>query len=161
MPEQTNVTWWNPFNLVDNPQNSVQPAPTAQPTQQAAVQAQTTENTSKQEEKWPSGLTKKIIQFIAKLAGQPDPETWAANTTAKTAQPADQGNQAIQNNTANFDNIMSWVTWFLDKIWNKIEDVTWINLDAPIQGNQTQNQTPTQAEQPQQTPAQPQTPAQQ
>lgn len=166
MPEQTNTTWWNPFNLIDNPQATapVQPAAPA-PVQNTAAPAAQPQTAA--EEKWPSGFTRKLIWFIAKLAGQPDPETWAPNTQAQPQAPQATApqNQTVPNNTASFDNIMSWVTGFLDKVENKIENVTGINLDAPIQNTQTpaQQAAPVQqpaAEQPAQ-PAQPQNPTQQ
>ena len=95
----------------------------------------------------PGGFTKKLIGFIAKLSGQPDPETgkwlWtlSVNTTqswqAQTA-PSVQGQQVTQvqqgvNLAKNpFDSIMWWVTGFLDKVESKVESVAWIDLDSPI-----------------------------
>ncbi len=126
-----------------------------QPVQQqsvASVQSEQTVNQPVQpvvnqsvpvkEYKWPGGFTKKLVSFLAKLSGQPDPETWTtspvaapANNAVVTTQP---GQAPVESavpaaKAANpFDSIMWWVTGFLDKVESKMESAAWVDLDAPI-----------------------------
>ena len=103
--------------------------------------------------KWPSGFTKKLVGFIAKLSGQPDPETWAwvqkpvAINTTNSQAPVNTGADIVKaKNTNPFDAIMGWVTGFLDKVEKKVENVAGVDLNAPInKPTQTvQNNVPTQ-----------------
>ena len=112
------------------------------------------ENTALKQE---SGIfVKKLIKGIAKIAGLPDPETWAsAKTSEKSAETATPGTNKLVNETNttleqdvekqeeqkkqedekkkfNFENVMSWVTWVLDKIEKKVEEKTGLDLDAPL-----------------------------
>lgn len=128
-----------------------QPIPQApvQQTTQTSVQnnVPTAKTVAPKLEAWPSGFTKKLIWFIAKISGQPDPETWEwAKNKLKTnvgktqnqnswkqLQNIDVKKQSWQVNP--FDSIMWWVTWFLDKVEKKVENVSGVNLDAPNMNN--------------------------
>ena len=86
----------------------------------------------------PGWFTKKLISFIAKLSGQPDPQTWKwvptapANVAPVQAGQAPVANVPAAKVTNPFDSIMGWVTGFLDKVESKVESVAWIDLDASI-----------------------------
>lgn len=124
------------------------------------------DNNKTTENKWdePHDITKQIVKFIAKLTWQPDPETWKQITQA----PQTSGNESNATETSetkkiDFDSVMAWVSWFIDKVWqtkvvssvtwvldkieNKIEEKTWISLDQAIQ----KVEKPTQTENTQQT----------
>jgi len=90
--------------------------------------------------KWPNGFTKKLVKFIAKLSGQPDPETWewkqieSTSGNQNTPQKNNIKSSAVQNKNT-FDNIMWGVTWFLDKVEKKVESVSGFDLDSSINQN--------------------------
>ena len=104
-----------------------------------------------------SGIfVKKLIKGIAKIAWLPDPETWAPakaaektaeNATPYTSKAVNETNTTLEQDVAkqeelkkqedekkkfNFENVMSWVTWVLDKIEKKVEEKTGLDLDAPL-----------------------------
>lgn len=94
------------------------------------------------EYKGPSGFMKSLIKFIAKISGQPDPETgkWVQ---VQSQQPVQDGSVSNNNQVSNkpknaFDSIMSGVTWILDTVEKKVENATWVNLDTPV-SNVNQN----------------------
>jgi len=162
--ENQPVMGGNPYDLVDNkiPKNDVQQdsvqnidSQVNQSVQQKTpVQntngIQVDENSSKSNQvvksqavqentnKWPNNFTKKLIKFIAKLSGQPDPETWKAKeikgnlNNQNTSQNNENTNVSVSQNKNTFDNIMWGVTWFLDKVEKKVEGVAGIDLDAPV-----------------------------
>lgn len=164
----------NPYDLVDNktPENNVQQAPVqnvepqvAQPVQQAPVENtnnlqvdvnapqvnQPVQNQPVQAKpyKWPSGFTKKLVKFIAKLSGQPDPETWAVKPVPQVTQNVNNVSQntsdatnAKTENKSPFDSIMWGVTGFLDKVEKKVENAAGIDLDAPVNKPVENKQTP-------------------
>ena len=126
-------------------------------TQQTESQNVNTQNTEKKTDE-PHDITKQIVKFIAKLTWQPDPETWKQITQA----PQTSGNESNATETSetkkiDFDSVMAWVSWFIDKVWqtkvvssvtwvldkieNKIEEKTWISLDQAIQ--KVEKPTPT------------------
>lgn len=129
--DQKPIQNWNPYDLVDN-------------------ENQKKENTNP--EKKESGIfVKKIVKIIAKLAWLPDPETWVSENTSKPAEKQnekttkqettleqdvvaqeEQKAKEEEKKAFNFDKIMSWVTWVLDKIEKKVEEKTWLDLDAPL-----------------------------
>ena len=120
----------NPYDLVDNTNQN--------------DQSGNSRNSDAQE----SGkFFKKIIKAIAKMAWLPDPETWEpakANTPTNTAETKDttleqdvvaqeeQKKQEEEKKKFSFENVMSGVTWVLDKIEKKVEDKTWLDFDAPL-----------------------------
>ena len=99
---------------------------------------------------------KKLVKGIAKIAGLPDPETWApakatekpaGGTTPDTGKQVNEENTTLEQDVAkqeeqkkqedekkkfNFENVMSWVSWVLDKIEKKVEEKTGLDLDAPL-----------------------------
>lgn len=131
MTEENKNQKTNPYDLVDK-------------------ESQNVENT-KPEQKESGTFVKKIVKTIAKLAWLPDPETGATGNNDKPAEKQGEKN-ANQETTLeqdvvaqeeqqakeeekkkfNFDNIMSGVTWVLDKIEKKVEEKTWLDLDAPL-----------------------------
>lgn len=130
------------------------------PFQQAAVQQNPIQNTIPVQqvavqqnqvpvEKWPGGFMKWLVKFIAKMSGQPDPETGKSTVVApvnpNTVTQQVWVNQPIQKSWNAFENIMGGVTWFLDKIEKKVEKVTWVDLDSMVKMPQTQVQTNLQA----------------
>lgn len=166
---QVQVNWQpvmggNPYDLIDNKgqvaaTNNVnvasvdvnlnniveQPIQQAVPQVQTAVQSSTVSQSAQvapvKVDKWPGGFTKKLVSFLAKLSGQPDPETgkWVVNNVQNNAQnntavpavnAAEPGANVEKVNP--FDSIMWWVTGFLDKVEKKVETVAWIDLDASI-----------------------------
>lgn len=125
----------NPYDLVD--QNNT-----------------TEKKDNPQKESWV--FLKKLVKGIAKIAWLPDPETWTPNKTTEkpaetatpdTNKPANETNTTLEQDVAkqeeqkkqedekkkfNFENVMSWVSWVLDKIGKKVEEKTWLDLDAPL-----------------------------
>ena len=135
MPEENKIienTNWNPYDLVDH-------------------KDQTTNNWSqadkKMGEKWPSDFFRSLIKLIAKLSGQPDPETWQkprewsikvenwANQDGKKDTAAFSATIDKAKNIAwnimdktknNFESVMNSVSGVMDKIESKIEQKAWI-----------------------------------
>ena len=123
----TQINWQvvmgsNPYDLVDNkniqsPQNiSLQKNPLV-------------------EEKWPGNFMKWLIRFVAKISGQPDPETGKINVNTNVKKNINQElpvdiSKAVQKSKNAFDSIMGGITWFLDKVEEKVESVSWVDLDS-------------------------------
>ena len=125
----------NPYDLVDHPQDN-----------------SGSQNSVKKE----SGqFLKKIVKTIAKIAWLPDPETWEpAKAATEEAKPSnndsvnpgttleqdvvaqekqqEEKKQEEEKKKFSFESVMSGVTWVLDKIGKKVEEKTWIDLDAPL-----------------------------
>jgi len=100
-----------------------------------------------------SNFLEDFVRKIAKKAWLPDPKTWEpANTD--TAVANNTANNANRNTTLeqdiatqewdkkqeekkfNFENVMSWVSWVLNKIWEKVEEkVKSIDIDNIIKEN--------------------------
>jgi len=83
---------------------------------------------------WPSGFMKSLINFIATLFWQPNPEngkpTVVVSTDPNIVIPQVWVNQPVQKSWNAFDSIMGWVTWFLDKVEKNVEKVSGINIDS-------------------------------
>jgi hypothetical protein len=184
------VMGWNPFDLVDNKsvqaqenvqtnqqqnQEVVQNIPVEQIEQNPVVDqnvvnqqnAPVQQNASVQqnpvvEEKWPSGFMKWLIKFIAKVSGQPDPETGKAEVVKQNTN-IQQNNtngvvKPVQKSGNAFDNIMGGVTGFLDKVEKKVEKVSGIDIDSfgNMPKKEDVTQQPVQQTQPVQSVQQPQ-----
>ncbi|HRX63816.1 MAG TPA: hypothetical protein P5060_01795 [Candidatus Absconditabacterales bacterium] len=148
-------TGGNPYDLIDNKANegnvqetqaSVQNANNIQVDTNNGQVNQVVQNSGVEEKvyKGPSGFTKKLIKFIAKLSGQPDPET---GEIKKSTEKVTTNNQSVGTKTEApqkkpFDAIMGGVTGFLDKVESKVESVAGIDLDAPINKLNQNNQVP-------------------
>lgn len=132
---------WNPYDLVDHPNNP----------------NQNNENNINMDtwKKEPGKFLRKLIKTIAKMAWLPDPET---GKPAKDSSVVESTNKSTNETSLNsdttleqdviaqeeqetkeeekkkfsFENVMSGVTWVLDKIEKKVEEKTWIDLDAPL-----------------------------
>jgi len=159
------VVGGNPYDLIDNQGQVVQQNPAVQqmsqqtvqapvqvPVQTAPVQVAPVVNNvpvvnpvvnpvQNKPVKEPGWFLKWVIGFIAKLSGQPDPETWTWKAVPVAQNPVVGWPQVapveIQNTNVNavqnpFDSIMWWVTGFLDKVENKVEKASWVNFDAAI-----------------------------
>jgi hypothetical protein len=157
------VMWWNPFDLIDNKdvqaqenvqtnqqqnQEVVQNIPVEQIEQNPVVDqnvvnqqnAPVQQNVPVQqkpvvEEKWPSGFMKWLIKFIAKVSGQPDPETGKSEKKTNQNTTISQNNQnwavqPVQKSWNAFDNIMGGVTGFLDKVEKKVEKASGVDLNS-------------------------------
>lgn len=133
----------------------VQPvvSPQVAPVQNVSVANPVVNSTKDKLPKEPGGFLKKLIGFIAKMSGQPDPETWVkkaqsivptqapvANSAVPTSVDVIVNNQTPNTNSAQnpFDSIMWWVTGFLDKVEEKVEKVSWVNFDAAMNTPSTQ-----------------------
>ena len=142
----------NPYDLVDNVNQNT--SPVVKQDTNSIDQSQDMSNNKEE-----SGqFFKKIIKGIAKMAWLPDPETWKPlkesaewqtkpevdskdSTNADTTLEQDivaqewekpQEQQVEEKKKFSFENVMSGVTWVLDKIEKKVEEKTWIDLDAPL-----------------------------
>ena len=125
MAEEATIQNWNPYNLIDNNQKGSNTNSESKPTEQFLT---------------------KIVKKIAKMAWLPDPETWKpftewdntkapVNTETTLEQDVvakEEKAQEEEKKKLNFDNIMSWVTWVLDKIGKKVSEKTWIDLSNPL-----------------------------
>ncbi len=126
MPEENK----NPYDLVDKSD-------------------QEKNNNNPQKESWV--FLKKLIKGIAKLAWLPDPETWKSAKDSLGSNTSNTVNESNTNTTLeqdvatqeeqkkqeekkkfNFDSIMAWVSWVMDKIEKKVEEKTGIDFDAPL-----------------------------
>ena len=151
--DQNIVKNWNPYDLVDNDVNQNN-------------QNGNSTNSNTQE---PGQFFKKIIKSVAKMAWLPDPETgepaksqatstWnniennntASETTNTTSTTLDQDvvaqeeqKKQEEKKTFSFDSIMSGVSGVLDKIEKKVEEKTWIDLDAPLKKREVDLNTET------------------
>ena len=124
------VMWWNPFDLVDNKNVQVaQNVQNIQVQQKVLVQEDTVV-----EEKWPNNFIKWLIKLIAKISGQPDPETGKIDIPLQNKNmPQNNPNWiiwSVQKPGNAFDTIMGWVTGFLDKVEEKIEKVSGVDIDS-------------------------------
>ncbi len=126
VPVQQNVSVQNNTIPVQNnvvPQQNVQ-----------APQNGTVEQTPVVEEKWPGDFMKWLIKFIAKVSGQPDPETGKAEVVPQNTNiPQNNPNWVVpqvQKSGNAFDAIMGGVTGFLDKVEKKVEKVSGIDIDS-------------------------------
>lgn len=155
MPEETTeklnespIQNWNPYNLIDHPE---------QFENKESVQNWVEE---KKETKESGQFFKKIVKSIAKTFWLPDPETgeptkkvveWQSNqendtqTAAATETTLEQDVVAqeetklqewsipeVEKKNFSFENVMSGVSGVLNKIEKKVEEKTWIDLDAPL-----------------------------
>ena len=133
MPEETKTEQniKNPFDLIDNQKNNSQ-----------------NENKNQKPD-----FMKNFMKKLAKRFWYPDPETWelnkkkdnqpneniksnenidTVNTKSTLEQDIETEEKKEEKKNFNFENVMSWVSWVLDKIEKKIEDKTWIDFDAPL-----------------------------
>lgn len=110
-------------------QNNVVPQQNIQVPQNVPVQ-----QTPVIEEKWPGDFMKWFIKFIAKVSGQPDPETGKAEVVPQNTNiPQNNPNwvvQPVQKSGNAFDAIMGGITGFLDKVEKKVEKVSGIDIDS-------------------------------
>lgn len=134
--ETSKISNWNPFNLVD--EKSVD---------NNTVNSNTTQNEQPKQEKWPNDFFRSLIKLIAKLAGQPDPETgekpvaWAqggnGNNVMDTAmeKAKDMAGNVVEKAKNNFDNVMNGVSDVMWKLKNKIGQKAWDNTTDNIANN--------------------------
>lgn len=113
-------------------------------TTQTETQKTDTQNGNKKTDE-PHDITKQIIKFIAKITGQPDPETWTQQSPTTQTTWNTETATTTETKKIDFDSVMSSVSWFMDKVWqtkvvssvtwvlekieDKFEETTWINLD--------------------------------
>jgi len=143
---ETPIQNWNPYNLVDHPE---------QFENKESVQNWAE---GKKEIKESGQFFKKIVKSIAKTFWLPDPETgeptkkvveWQSNQENNTQTPTmtettleqdvaaqegknPQEQQVEEKKKFSFESVMSGVSWILDKIEKKVEEKTWIDLDASL-----------------------------
>ena len=141
------------------PTNSTMPVENATTTN--PVNNEPTAKTDSQKKDFFEEIVWKGAKFFAKLMWQPDPETWIpANSPTKAEQPTtNTENQWNTENTTpqkiDFNSVMSGVTgfmdkiwqskivwnmtWLLDKVWDKIEEKTGVNLSTTPTTENTEN----------------------
>ena len=137
--EQNQQIYSNPIQPVIQ-ENVPQIQPMAQQIPQNVQQNIAAQPILAPQEKWPGKFMKWFIKFAAKVSGQPDPETGKIQSNTNQVNLNNQNNiiwtsqvwedQEVKKSRNAFDSIMSWVTWFLDKVETKVEKVTWVDLDS-------------------------------
>lgn len=98
MAEDIKIEHWNPYDLVDHDNQNQE------------------EKKTDIEEKKSENFFQKIINAIKRI-GASNTKTWDV-TPDKNTSLENQG----EKKKFNFENVMSWVTWVLNKIEKKIEE---------------------------------------
>ncbi len=136
------IVGWNPFDLMDNKILESNQINDSSWTQQNVTDKISSDQNwlvpekIMVEEKWPNDFMKWVVKFFAKIFGQPDPETWEMNKQKINT------DELLKTSKDKFGDVMSGVTWFLDKIGNKVEKVTGLDLDAPIKNLEKNKDVP-------------------